>query len=124
MAENGWIGGSNSPEYGGQGLPAMMGGMIGEIFCGSNMAFMTYPGLATGNGRLVENFGTDGDKNLFCEKMYTGVWGGTMCLTEPDAGSDVGWLRTKAVPDPDAGDPPGLQDRRRQTLHHLRRPRP
>ncbi|MBU4426412.1 MAG: acyl-CoA dehydrogenase, partial [Proteobacteria bacterium] len=62
------------------------------------------PGLAVGNGRLVENFGTDEDRALFVEKMYTGVWGGTMCLTEPDAGSDVGWIRTRAVPDPEAGD--------------------
>jgi alkylation response protein AidB-like acyl-CoA dehydrogenase len=105
LSENGWIGGSNNPEYGGQGLPATVGGMVGEFFCGANMAFMTFPGLATGNGRLVENFGTEADKDLFCEKMYTGVWGGTMCLTEPDAGSDVGWLRTKAVPDPEADDP-------------------
>lgn len=105
MAENGWIGASNSPEFGGQGMPGLVGGMIGEIFCGANMAFMTYPGLATGNGRLIENFGSDEDKALFCEKMYTGVWGGTMCLTEPDAGSDVGYLRTKATPDPDSDDP-------------------
>ncbi len=105
MAENGWIGNSNNPEFGGQGLPAVVSGLLGELFVGANMAFMTYPGLATGNGRLIENFGTDKDKDPFIEKMYTGVWGGTMCLTEPDAGSDVGWLRTKAVPDPEADDP-------------------
>ena len=105
MAENGWIALSTSPEFGGQGLPESLSGLIEEFVCGANMAFATYPGLTVGNGRLVENFGTDEDKNLFCEKMYTGVWGGTMCLTEPDAGSDVGYLRTKATPDPDAGDP-------------------
>jgi 3-(methylthio)propanoyl-CoA dehydrogenase len=105
MAENGWIALSTSPEFGGQGLPEALSGLIMEFVCGANMAFATYPGLAVGNGRLVENFGTDEDKNLFCEKMYTGVWGGTMCLTEPDAGSDVGYLRTKATPDPEAGDP-------------------
>ena len=105
MAENGWMAASSSPEFGGQGLPATVGGLIGELFAGANMAFQTYPGLAIGNGRLIENFGTDEDKALFVEKMYTGVWGGTMCLTEPDAGSDVGWLRTKAIPDPEAGDP-------------------
>jgi alkylation response protein AidB-like acyl-CoA dehydrogenase len=105
LAENGWIGTASNPEFGGQGLPAVVGGMIGEFFTGANMAFMTYPGLATGNGRLIENFGTEEDKALFCEKMYTGVWGGTMCLTEPDAGSDVGWLRTKATPIPESGDP-------------------
>lgn len=105
MAENGWIAASNNPEFGGQGLPAAVGGLIGELFTGANMAFMTYPGLAVGNGRLVENFGTVEDKALFVEKMYTGVWGGTMCLTEPDAGSDVGYLRSKAVPDPNSDDP-------------------
>jgi len=105
MAENGWIAVSSNPEFGGQGLPVALGGLLGELFTGANMAFMTYPGLAVGNGRLIENFGTDEDKALFVEKMYSGVWGGTMCLTEPDAGSDVGWLRTKAVPDPDADDP-------------------
>jgi len=105
MAENGWMALSSNPEFGGQGLPALVGGLVGELFTGANMAFMTYPGLAVGNGRLIEHFGTDQDRTLFVEKMYTGVWGGTMCLTEPDAGSDVGWLRTKAVPDPDSGDP-------------------
>ncbi len=105
MAENGWMAASSSAEFGGQGLPATVGGLIGELFAGANMAFQTYPGLAVGNGRLIENFGTDEDKALFVEKMYTGLWGGTMCLTEPDAGSDVGWLRTKAIPDPDATDP-------------------
>ena len=105
MAENGWFALASSPEFGGQGLPTLLGGLISEFFCGANMAFMTYPGLAKGNGRLIENFGTDEDKALYVEKMYSGVWGGTMCLTEPDAGSDVGWLRSKATPDPDAGDP-------------------
>jgi alkylation response protein AidB-like acyl-CoA dehydrogenase len=99
MGENGWIGTSNNPEFGGQGLPAVVSGILGELFNGANIAFMTYPGLAVGNGHLIENFGTDEDRALFVEKMYTGAWGGTMCLTEPDAGSDVGWLRTKATPD-------------------------
>lgn len=105
MAENGWIGTSTNPEFGGQGLPAAVSGILGELFTGANFAFMTYPGLAVGNGRLIENFGTDEDRALFVEKMYTGRWGGTMCLTEPDAGSDVGWLRTKATPDPESDDP-------------------
>jgi len=105
LVENGWLAGTQNPEYGGQGLPVTVGGLVSEFFLGANMAFMTYPGLAVGNGHLIENFGTDEDRALFVEKMYSGVWGGTMCLTEPDAGSDVGWLRTKAVPDPEAGDP-------------------
>ncbi|MDZ7700229.1 MAG: acyl-CoA dehydrogenase [Deltaproteobacteria bacterium] len=105
LAENGWISISSNPEWGGQGLPAVMGTAVNELFIGANLAMMSYPGLTVGNGHLIENFGTDDDRALFVEKMYSGVWGGTMCLTEPDAGSDVGWLRTRAVPDPEAGDP-------------------
>jgi alkylation response protein AidB-like acyl-CoA dehydrogenase len=105
MAENGWLAAAHDPEFGGQGLPATVSGIVGECFAGANMAFQTYPGLAVGNGHLIEAFGRDADRALFVEKMYTGVWGGTMCLTEADAGSDVGWLRTKAVPDASADDP-------------------
>ncbi|MBW2060124.1 MAG: acyl-CoA dehydrogenase [Deltaproteobacteria bacterium] len=101
MAENGWIAPGNSPEFGGQGLPQVVNGLVMELFTGANMAMSTYPGLAIGAGRLIENFGTEEDKALFVEKMYTGVWAGTMCLTEPDAGSDNGYLLTKAIPDPD-----------------------
>ncbi|MBU1277275.1 MAG: acyl-CoA dehydrogenase [Proteobacteria bacterium] len=103
--ENGWPAATYNPEFGGQGLPEVVGGLVGEIFNGANMAMMTYSGLMVGNGHLIESFGTDQDRDMFLENMYTGVWGGTMCLTEPDAGSDVGALRTKAVPDPDSGDP-------------------
>jgi len=105
LAENGWVAVSSSPEFGGQGLPNVIGSAVSEFFTGANLAMMGYPGLAIGNGRLIENYGTDEDKALFIEKMYTGIWGGTMCLTEPDAGSDVGWLRTKAVPDSESEDP-------------------
>ena len=84
MAENGWIALTTSPEYGGQGLPLALGGLMGEFFTGANMAFMTYPGLAVGNGRLIENFGTDEDRALFCEKMYTGIWGGTNYINSLD----------------------------------------
>lgn len=105
MAENGWIAPGNSPEFGGQGLPQVVNGLVMELFTGANMAMTTYPGLAIGAGRLIENFGTEEDKALFVEKMYTGVWAGTMCLTEPDAGSDNGYLLTKAIPDPDSDDP-------------------
>ncbi len=105
MSENGWLALMNSPEFGGQGLPASLGGLALEFFFGANMSSMIYVGLTVGAGRVIETFGTEEDKNLFCQNMYTGVWAGTMCLTEPDAGSDVGYLRTKATPDPDAGDP-------------------
>ncbi len=105
MKENGWIGTARNPAFGGQGLPVTVSGILSELFTGANFAFMTYPGLAVGNGHLIENFGTDEDRRLFVQNMYTGKWGGTMCLTEPDAGSDVGWLRTKATPDPMSNDP-------------------
>jgi len=105
MAENGWISMAGNPERGGQGLPASLSGLVGEFFVAANTAFMTYPGLTTSNADVIEHFGTDQDREMFVEKLNTGVFTGTMCLTEPDAGSDVGYLRTKAVPDPEAGDP-------------------
>ncbi|MFH1136528.1 MAG: acyl-CoA dehydrogenase [Pseudomonadota bacterium] len=105
MSQNGWMSLPVSQELGGQGLPFVLAGQITEFFCSANLAFMIYPGLAAGASHLIEAFGTDEDRALFCEKMNTGAWGGTMAMTEPDAGSDVGWLRTKAVPDPESSDP-------------------
>jgi 3-(methylthio)propanoyl-CoA dehydrogenase len=105
VAENGWLAMPVSPDYGGQGLPMCVAGAVAELMSGANIAFQIYAGLCAGAGHLIETYGTDDDKALFCEKMYTGVWGGTMCLTEPDAGSDVGFLRTKATPDTEANDP-------------------
>jgi alkylation response protein AidB-like acyl-CoA dehydrogenase len=105
LAENSWISLSSEQEFGGQGLPYVLGGLVHELFVAANMAVMTYPGLSVANARVIQHYGTDEDKALFVEKLNTGVWTGTMCLTEPDAGSDVGFLRTKAIPDPTAGDP-------------------
>ena len=105
LSENGWFSLPVSPEFGGQGLPLAIYGQVAEYFISANSALKIYSGLAVGAAHLIETFGTKEDRALFCEKMYNGVWGGTMCLTEPDAGSDVGYLKTKAVPDPEAGDP-------------------
>ncbi len=105
LAENGWVAMTSNPELGGQGLPIVVAGMVGVFFNAANMALMTFPGLAVAAGRVIETYGTEQDRDLFCEKMYTGRWAGTMCLTEPDAGSDVGYLRSKAVPDPDSDNP-------------------
>ena len=96
MAENGWISMSGKPEFGGQGLPAALSGMVSEFFTGANLAFMSYPGLTSANADVIEHFGTDQDREMFVEKLNTGVFAGTMCLTEPDAGSDAGHARTKA----------------------------
>lgn len=104
LAENGWIACTSNPEFGGQGLPLTVGGLVRELFNGANMAMQTYPGLTVGAGHVIENYGDDSDRARFVEKMYTGVWSGTMCLTENDAGSDVGASRTKAAPAPENGD--------------------
>jgi hypothetical protein len=70
--------------------------LIEEIISGANTAFSMYPGLAHGASEVIESFGTHEQKELFCTRMYSGAWGGTMCLTEPHAGSDVGASRTTA----------------------------
>ena len=108
LKENGWMSLQIGPEYGGQGLPHVIAGQVTEFFSGANLSLQIYTGILAGAGHLIETFGTQDDKDRFCEKMFTGVWGGTMALTEADAGSDVGYLRTKAVPDPEAGDPQDL----------------
>lgn len=91
-----WIAMSDDPEFGGQGMPQVLATAAGELFTGANCAFLMYPGLTHGAGKLVEEFGTDEQKKFYLENLYTGKWAGTMCLTEPEAGSDVGNLTTTA----------------------------
>ena len=95
--ENGWLGLTANPEYGGMGFPSIVGIAAMEFFCGANIAFTMYPELTHGAAHILEVFGSDWLKKTFVEKMYTGQWAGTMCLTEPGAGSDVGALKTKAI---------------------------
>ncbi|HXK48118.1 MAG TPA: acyl-CoA dehydrogenase family protein, partial [Deltaproteobacteria bacterium] len=85
---------------GGQGLPFIMRIAAHEWFI-HNFAFVSYPGLAEGAGHLIEVFGSEEQKKKYLPKMISGQWGGSMCLTEPGAGSDVGNLSTKAVRQPD-----------------------
>ena len=92
-----WIAMCDNPEYGGQGMPATVAMAANNYFNGANYPFMLHNILIHGAGKLVERFGTDRQKELFLEKMYTGELGGSMLLTEPEAGSDVGALTTKAV---------------------------
>jgi 3-(methylthio)propanoyl-CoA dehydrogenase len=99
LGKNGWVSLCSNPEFGGQGLPQVLGGIVTEFFHGANPALTLYAELTAGAGRLIENFGGVAEKARFVEKMYAGQWGGTMCLTESDAGSDVGWVRTKATPE-------------------------
>jgi alkylation response protein AidB-like acyl-CoA dehydrogenase len=99
--EAGFVALSDEPEYGGMGLPAALAISCIEHFGAASIAFAMYPGLTQGAGRLIKTFGTDEQKKIYLEKMFSGQWGGTMCLTEPDAGSDVGALKAKAVPQDD-----------------------
>ena len=101
FAQGEWIAMCDDPGWGGQGMPATVALAANNYFNGANYPFMLHNILSHGAGKLVECFGTDKQKNLFLKKMYTGVWGGSMLLTEPEAGSDVGALITKAVKNDD-----------------------
>jgi len=99
--EGGWMGLAAQPEYGGQGLPYVLHSAVGEYLSASNMAFSMYPGLTQGAIAAIQVHGSEDQKNTFLPKMIEGTWTGTMNLTEPHCGTDLGLLRTKAVP---AGD--------------------
>ncbi len=95
--EQGWSGITETPEYGGQGLPLVTASILNEMFTGANCALSLLPMLTVGAAHLLEKFATDYVKNICLEKMYSLEWGGTMCLTEPHAGTDVGASKSKAV---------------------------
>ncbi len=94
--EGGWLAMSDSPEVGGQGLPVSLTNACIEMIGAANWALLMYPGLTHGSARLLQEYGTPELQEIYMEKMFAGEWSGTMCLTEPGAGSDVGNLRTKA----------------------------
>jgi len=96
MRENQLIGMNMSSEFGGMDLPQMVFTAVQDVFVGANPALALTPMLTTGAAHLIEEHGTDELKKLYVEKMYTGEWTGTMCLTEPGAGTDVGNSKTKA----------------------------
>lgn len=97
VVEGGWIGISVPQEFGGQGLPATMTVAVNEFFCSANMAFAMYPGLTQGAIAAMLVHASDALKQKYLPKMVTGEWTGTMNLTEPHCGTDLGLLRTKAV---------------------------
>ncbi|MEQ8751724.1 MAG: acyl-CoA dehydrogenase C-terminal domain-containing protein, partial [Amphiplicatus sp.] len=99
--EGGWQGLSADPAYGGQGLPYILAIAVSETVSAANMAFGMYPGLARGAADAIYAHGTDEQKQTYLPKMIAGDWGGTMNLTEPHCGTDLGLLRTKAVPQKD-----------------------
>ncbi|MBW1961482.1 MAG: acyl-CoA dehydrogenase [Deltaproteobacteria bacterium] len=101
FCEGEWVSMTEDPSWGGQGMPHSVSLAASEYFVGANCAFMIYPGLTHSAGRLVEAFGTKKQKELYLKKLYSGEWGGTMLLTEPQAGSDVGALSTSARKNPD-----------------------
>ncbi len=99
--EGGWQGLSFDPEYGGQGLPYVLAVSISEMASAANMAFAMYPGLARGAADTIYAHGTDEQKQTYLPSMIAGDWSGTMNLTEPHCGTDLGLLRTKATPQDD-----------------------
>lgn len=92
-----WLALSEDPAVGGQGLPCLIGHAAGEYLIGTNFAFSSYAMLGHGTGKMIELYGTELQKSLFLKKLYSGSWAGTMLLTEPEAGSDVGALSTSAT---------------------------
>ena len=101
LKEGEWVAMTEDPEWGGQGMPTTVAMAANDYLVGANYSFMMYQGLTNGAGKLIESFGTEKQKQLFLEKMYAGEWTGTMLLTEPEAGSDVGALSTSAVKNDD-----------------------
>ncbi|MEP5761988.1 MAG: acyl-CoA dehydrogenase C-terminal domain-containing protein [Litoreibacter sp.] len=101
MKDGGWTALDCDPEYGGQGLPYLMGTAVGEIFVSANMAFNMYQGLTHGAYSAIHAHGTDEQKEKYLPKMVSCEWTGTMNLTEPHCGTDLGLMRTKAAPQDD-----------------------
>lgn len=101
VREGGWTGLDCDPEYGGQGLPHLMNTATGEMFSAANMAFQMYVGLSHGAASALHAHGTEEQKATYLPKLYSGEWSGTMNLTEPQCGTDLGLIRTKAEPQPD-----------------------
>ena len=95
--EGEWLAMCDDPDVGGQGMPKLVGCAALEYMVGANSSFMLYHGMTHGAAKLVEAFGSDEQKKLYMKKMFAGKWGGTMLLTEPEAGSDVGALTTSAI---------------------------
>jgi alkylation response protein AidB-like acyl-CoA dehydrogenase len=101
FVEGGWGALNADPAYGGQGLPESVSKFVEEIISGSNLAFGLYPGLTHGAYLALKSHGAEALKNLYLPKLVDGSWSGTMCLTEAHCGTDLGLLRTKAVPQSD-----------------------
>jgi alkylation response protein AidB-like acyl-CoA dehydrogenase len=101
LREDGWTALDCDPEYGGQGMPYLLGTAVGEMWVSSNMAFNMYQGLTHGAYSAIHTHGTPEQKQRFLPKMVDCTWTGTMNLTEPHCGTDLGLMRTRAEPESD-----------------------
>ncbi|MGE4331391.1 acyl-CoA dehydrogenase C-terminal domain-containing protein [Diaphorobacter sp.] len=101
FVEGGWAALSCDPAYGGQGLPLVLNQCLYEMLNSANQAWAMYPGLSHGAYECLHAHGTDEQKKLYLPRLTSGEWTGTMCLTEPHCGTDLGLLRTRAEPLPD-----------------------
>jgi alkylation response protein AidB-like acyl-CoA dehydrogenase len=98
FVEGGWQGLAFDPAYGGQGLPHTVGFVLEELLVSANLAFAMYPGLTNGAMNAIRAHASDALKSLYLPKMAAGAWSGTMCLTEPHCGTDLGLMKTRAIP--------------------------
>ncbi|MEO0958694.1 MAG: acyl-CoA dehydrogenase C-terminal domain-containing protein [Pseudomonadota bacterium] len=101
MVEGGWPSMECDPDFGGQGMPTVLNMAVGSMKSAANMAFMMYPGLTHGAYSALHSHGTDEQKQTYLPKLVSGEWTGTMNLTEPQCGTDLGLIRTKATPNGD-----------------------
>ncbi|MGD9980632.1 MAG: acyl-CoA dehydrogenase C-terminal domain-containing protein [Hyphomonadaceae bacterium] len=101
FVDAGWPALSSDPAYGGQGMPHVVALAWNEMVASSNMAFGMYPGLSHGAYAAIHHHGSDTQRQTYLPKLVTGEWTGTMNLTEPHCGTDLGMLRTKAIPQAD-----------------------
>ncbi len=101
FAAGGWTGLASDPAWGGQGLPETVNKLVEEMTCSANLSFGLYPGLSHGAATALESHGSEDLKRRYMPKLVSGEWSGTMCLTEAHCGTDIGLLRTRAVPQAD-----------------------
>ncbi|SEI42057.1 Acyl-CoA dehydrogenase [Allopseudospirillum japonicum] len=99
--DGGWPSLAQDPEYGGQGLPPSLGMILNEMICSANLAWGMYPGLSHGAMDALRHHGNAEQKSTYLKPLIEGRWTGTMCLTEPHCGTDLGLIKTKAQPQAD-----------------------
>ena len=99
--EGGWTGLTAAPEFGGQGMPSTLGMALSEMLSSANLAWSLFPMLSHGAVEALKHYGEDWQKEAFLKPLVEGHWTGTMCLTEPHAGTDLGLIKTRAEPNDD-----------------------